>query len=113
MKKNLPEQDGLAGGGLDERATLAALEPRLLLAGAPTLEAGVMLQDADQALDVGDVSVPAVVDWNNDGCKDLLVGRRNEGNILVYLNQGTDADPEFNGGSYVLCGGVPIATTYT
>ncbi len=46
-------------------------------------------------LDVGDRGTPAVTDWNGDGKKDLLVGNLT-GNILIYLNQGTDAAPDFN-----------------
>jgi hypothetical protein len=34
-----------------------------------------------------------VVDWNNDGKKDLLIG--SDSINAVYLNQGTDAAPSF------------------
>jgi hypothetical protein len=36
------------------------------------------------------------VDWNNDGKKDIVTGEYN-GNIRIYLNTNTDADPVFNG----------------
>jgi hypothetical protein len=36
------------------------------------------------------------VDWNNDGRKDLITGENN-GQIRVFLNTNTDADPVFNG----------------
>jgi prepilin-type processing-associated H-X9-DG protein len=53
---------------------LEPLEVRLLLS-APSLLAGVQLKADGQtiAVDGGD-SVPYVVDWTNDGKKDLLVG---------------------------------------
>ncbi|MFH1963194.1 MAG: VCBS repeat-containing protein [bacterium] len=45
-------------------------------------------------LDVGDNSMPCIVDWNEDKKKDLLVGNK-FGQIIVYLNSGTDSDPAF------------------
>jgi len=42
----------------------------------------------------GGFSMPEVVDWNNDGKKDLLVGNGN-GTIHLLLNTGTDANPSF------------------
>jgi hypothetical protein len=46
-------------------------------------------------LDVGSDSAPDVVDWNGDGKKDLVVGNDN-GEIIVFLNQGTNHEPQFN-----------------
>jgi len=40
-------------------------------------------------------AMPAVVDWNNDGRKDLLCGEQS-GKIWLMLNEGTDAAPVFN-----------------
>jgi len=56
--------------------------------------------------------VPTVVDWNNDGMKDLIVGQFYSGNIYLFLNQGTNLNPVFKGSSKVLSGGTPITTTY-
>ena len=44
------------------------------------------------------------MDWNNDGRKDLIAGERN-GPIRIYLNAGTDANPTFNGYSFLQVGG--------
>ncbi len=41
-------------------------------------------------------ATPRVVDWDDDGRKDLLTGGR-DGYVRVYLNTNTDADPVFNG----------------
>jgi hypothetical protein len=46
-------------------------------------------------LDVGSDSAPDVVDWNGDGKKDLVVGNDN-GEIFVFINQGTNHEPQFN-----------------
>ena len=42
---------------------------------------------------------PRVVDWNNDGRKDLILGEWNgcgSYNLLVYLNNGSDVSPSFD-----------------
>jgi len=44
------------------------------------------------------------VDWNNDGKKDLVTGTY-PGQILLFLNQGTDAAPVFNSTAYIQVGG--------
>ncbi len=45
-------------------------------------------------IDVGLRATPSVVDWNNDGRKDLVVGAF-DGKIHIFLNQGTDTAPQF------------------
>jgi len=40
-------------------------------------------------------ATPAVSDWNGDGKKDLIIGNM-EGNIIIYLNNGTDSSPAFD-----------------
>ncbi|MFH1859439.1 MAG: VCBS repeat-containing protein [bacterium] len=45
-------------------------------------------------LDVGYNSMPFIVDWDENGKKDLLVGDK-YGKISVYLNSRTDKDPDF------------------
>lgn len=52
-------------------------------------------------------SSPAVLDLDGDGRKDLLTGNT-EGELLLYLNVGTDVNPEFSGYSLVESDGVPI-----
>ena len=42
-----------------------------------------------------------VVDWNNDGKKDLLIGN-NVGKVTLYLNTGTDIAPAFDSGTVVV-----------
>jgi hypothetical protein len=81
---------------------------------APPLLAGVQVQNGPGPLEVDPpgYSTPTVADWDGDGKKDLIVGQYNGGNIWVFVNKGTDANPSFNGGERVLCNGAPITTTY-
>jgi len=37
-----------------------------------------------------------VVDWDSDGRKDLLIGEA-DGHVRIYLNEGSDSSPFFNG----------------
>ncbi len=65
---------------------------------APLFDAGVFLQVGPSGAK-GDIQLsaratPSVVDWNDDGRKDLLVGGL-DGQIRVLLNEGTDAAPDF------------------
>jgi hypothetical protein len=46
-------------------------------------------------LDVGSNSTPEVVDWDGDGKKDLVIGN-SDGEILVYINKGTNHEPQFD-----------------
>ncbi|MCB0610420.1 MAG: T9SS type A sorting domain-containing protein [Lewinellaceae bacterium] len=48
-----------------------------------------------KGINVGQASVPQIIDLNRDGLPDLLVGERN-GNINYFQNTGTAQNPEFN-----------------
>ena len=50
---------------------------------------------------------PHVVDWNNDGKKDLISGDT-KGQVWFFLNTGTDQAPELAEGVRVQADGVPI-----
>ena len=91
--------------------------PLLFLIGAsngdePVLEKGVYIYDGTKPMEVDRHSTPEVVDWNNDGKKDLVVGQFGYGRITLFLNQGTDLNPVFNGGAFVKDGGTAITTSY-
>ena len=45
--------------------------------------------------------------------KDLVVGQFTYGYIWLYLNQGTNLNPVFNGGSKIESNGSPITTSYS
>ena len=82
-----------------------------LQADAPAVKFGGNIEDNGVPID-HTTTYPTVVDWNNDGAKDLVVGQFYYGNIYLYINQGTDLNPVFNGSSMVLSNGTPITTTY-
>jgi hypothetical protein len=64
----------------------------------PTFDGGTLLKVGQPAskvdIDVGDRATPCVVDWNNDGKKDLVVGAL-DGKIHIFINAGTDTAPDF------------------
>ena len=74
-----------------------------------TFEAGFKIAAGGTPIDVkvGHL-VPDVVDWNNDGKKDLVVGQFKEGAIRLYLNEGTDSKPVFGEFSLLAAGEKPI-----
>lgn len=75
----------------------------------PLVEPGVYIQDGASDLRVGLYCAPTVTDWNNDGKKDLVIGQElGGGNVQLFLNQGTDLNPIFNGGVKIESNGVPI-----
>ncbi len=48
--------------------------------------------DSLRTIDVGDRATPDIVDWNNDGLKDLVIGGL-DGYIHIYINEGTETEP--------------------
>ena len=64
----------------------------------PRFDAGAYVQvgPAGQKTNiaVGSRATPSVTDWNNDGKKDLVVGGM-DGYVRLYVNQGSDAAPDF------------------
>jgi hypothetical protein len=91
---------------------LACLWTGAVCAAIPELEEGVYIQSGNGPLTVNYFTAPSVIDWNNDGKKDLLVGQFTSGYVWLFLNQGTDAQPAFGAGQKVLVGSQPITTSY-
>ena len=65
---------------------------------APAFDGGTLLQVGPVGSKV-DINVlgratPSAVDWNNDGRKDLVVGRY-DGKISIFINEGADTAPDF------------------
>jgi hypothetical protein len=56
----------------------------------------------------GNFAAPFVVDWDNDGRKDLVVAG-GDGALLLYQNVGTDAAPEFGAGIPLTADGAALA----
>jgi hypothetical protein len=66
----------------------------------PAFDAGTTLQvgasSSKANIDVGFRATAMVVDWDNDGAKDLVVGAY-DGKIHIFLNEGSDTAPDFVG----------------
>ena len=64
----------------------------------PTFDAGTFLQvgpaGSKANIGVGTRATPSAVDWNSDGKKDLVVGAL-DAKIHLFINEGTDAAPDF------------------
>ncbi|MCK5034358.1 MAG: T9SS type A sorting domain-containing protein [Candidatus Sabulitectum sp.] len=61
------------------------------------------------AIDAGANSAPVVVDWNNDGLLDLLIGNEaSTQGIRLYLNSGTVTNPVLTTWSYIQSSGSNI-----
>jgi len=58
-------------------------------------------------INVGYNSFPAVLDWNGDGKKDLLLGCEN-GQVLLWSNVGSDTWPMFQTAETLAAGGDPL-----
>ncbi len=52
-------------------------------------------------------SSPVIVDWDEDGDIDMLVGNQT-GNVRLYLNDGGGSEPVFTSWSYIQSGGTNI-----
>jgi hypothetical protein len=80
--------------------------------GAPVFDAGAYLQVGQPGVKA-DINVtaratPTTVDWNGDGKKDLVVGAI-DGKVRVYLNEGTDGQPDFRTVQYAQDNGADLA----
>jgi len=78
----------------------------------PGVAQGFKIQDGAHDLMLSAHTNATVVDWNNDGRKDLLVGEYTGGYITLFLNEGTDLNPLFDGGVRVESNGMPITVSY-
>ncbi len=83
---------GQSGNGLPELA-----EPLTILADGEPI-----------SVDIGHAA-PYVYDYNKDGRKDLIVGQFGDGKARIYLNVGTDAEPVFDGFTYLQAAGEDAA----
>lgn len=82
----------------------------ITIAAAPTVDPAITLQSDGSTISVTTGhSTPEIVDWNNDGLNDLVVGQYSSGKIRLYLNTGTYDAPAFSGFSYIQSSGSDIA----
>ena len=64
-------------------------------------------------IDVGLNSAPFIVDWNEDGLLDMVIGNCDDGipanrRVKLYLNSGTASNYVFSDPEILYCGGSPI-----
>ena len=60
----------------------------------PEFKGSRLLKAGDEVISVGANAAPFVVDYNNDGAQDLLVGT-GEGYLVLFANQGSSAQPAY------------------
>jgi hypothetical protein len=75
---------------------------------------GTLTEEPDIAanravIDVGTNSAPHVIDWDEDGLLDLLIGSDDSQKIIVYLNSGTASEYLFTTPTEVMCNNASIA----
>ncbi len=93
----------LQAGGIAVSIDLVPFDPTdTLLAPAALQAGGAPIQGG------GSFAAPFVVDWDNDGKKDLLVAG-GDGAIVLYQNVGSDAAPQMASGTPVVAGGAAIS----
>ena len=79
--------------------------------GAPSFDGGVLLlvgnPGSKSYIDVGYRATPVVVDWNNDGKKDIVAGAY-DGFVHLFINEGTDVAPDFRSETYAQDDGIAL-----
>jgi len=93
------------------------LLPVLLLACAGTLaaqfDAPVKLEAADGPINVTTGhAAPFWYDWDGDGVRDLLVGQFGGGQLRIYKNHGTEAEPVFKDFEWFMADGRPASVPH-
>ncbi|MBN1505398.1 MAG: VCBS repeat-containing protein [Sedimentisphaerales bacterium] len=87
--------------------SLAVLAP----AGALDLGPEEIVEAKGVDIVVPGYSVPSFEDWNNDLLKDLIVGEGSPslGKVRIYLNVGTEAEPQFDNFFYAQSGAFDLS----
>lgn len=94
-------------------ACLLAVAVQAVLADDLLLNLGpeeIVLADGTD-IQVPGYSVPSLVDWNNDDLKDLVIGEGGgfgDARVRIYLNVGTEADPQFSDHFYAQSNGAEL-----
>ncbi|MCI0513458.1 VCBS repeat-containing protein [candidate division KSB1 bacterium] len=78
----------------------------------PPFNSGSRIQASGRDLQVEFAAVPCLVDWNDDGKNDLLVGCYLNGNVYLYLNSGTNVNPSFTTRTKVQADGTDLSVGF-
>lgn len=92
-------------------AAVALVAP-VALGATPQFAGPLPVMDGSSQIDVGNYGAPSMADWNEDGARDLVVGQFDYGKIRLYLNQGQDRMPRFDGYAFYQSGGTDITLPY-
>jgi len=90
----------------------------LIVCGLYILAAAARAQDVPELvapvrlLAIQGDNIPEVVDWDNDGDQDLVIGVWSFGRVFLYLNSGSDTGPLFGAGTAIQSDGVDITSPY-
>ena len=97
---------GALAGLTSATAGPETVDPAAHAAPGSTLHPPTRLMVAGKPLDVDTGhAAPAVLDWDGDGVRDLLVGQFGDGKLRIFKNFGSDAAPRFYGFEYFRAGG--------
>jgi len=78
----------------------------------PKLQPARRIMVGEFELCLGQTASPEVIDWDNDGKKDLIVGTFEYGKLMLFPNQGADEDPIFEWGEYLQADGRDISVGF-
>ena len=78
----------------------------------PSFKEPFLIQANGRNLEVAMMADPFMVDWNDDGLNDLIVGQYMYGKVLFYPNSGTNTEPVFTTGTYLEADGKHITSSY-
>jgi len=92
------DEDGLKDLVIGRADGYVMLFTNIGTSAVPTFDGGIYLQVGQSGfevdINVGVRATPAIVDWNNDGKKDLVAGAM-DSKIHIFINEGTNAAPVF------------------
>ncbi len=90
--------------------TMAMSLPAIAQADAIDLGPEEIVEANGVAIVVPGYSVPSLADWNNDLLKDLIVGEGSPSpaKVRIYLNVGTEAEPQFDSYLYAQSNGADL-----
>ncbi len=78
---------------------------------SPDFAPGTFLNSNYSTLDIGSAAKPFAVDWNNDGKDDLVCGEHG-GKVKLFINNGTNGNPQLDAGSWIQVGYSDIDVGY-
>lgn len=91
---------------------LTLLFAMLLYSAIPSFREPIIVQADGEDLSIGVIADPFMIDWDNDGLKDLIVGQFFPPKISFFKNIGSSENPEFTFSGFLSADGEEIELTY-